>query len=52
MATKVRCGRTKSEALVKNVLLPYAKEKLLSELKQNVPFSLGSDASNKGNKKH
>lgn len=52
VATKVRCGRTKSEALVKNVLLPYAKQRLLSELKDSVPFSLGSDASNKGNKKH
>ena len=52
VATKVKCGRTKSEALVKNVLQPYAQEKLLSELKQCVPFSIGSDASNKGNKKH
>lgn len=46
VASKVSCARTKSEALVQNVLAPYSQERLVSELKQTPLFSVGSDASN------
>ena len=47
--TKISCGRTKSEALVMSVLLPFAQKSLPNNLK-NTPFSIGSDASNKATK--
>ncbi|KAL4099097.1 hypothetical protein QTP88_023584 [Uroleucon formosanum] len=53
LAKKIRLGRTKMEALVQNVLCPFAIEVPLKKLKYpiNLPFSLSTDASNKGNRK-
>lgn len=54
-AKKIHCGRTKSEAIVENVLGPKSVEDCLFELgvrnNNPVPFSLACDASNKGNQK-
>lgn len=47
---KIHCGRTKAEALVENVLAPYALELVLSEIVCS-PISVATDASNKGNQK-
>ncbi|GFS59064.1 uncharacterized protein TNCV_69591 [Trichonephila clavipes] len=43
-------GRTKCTALVNQVLFPYSMELVQEDLK-NVPFSVATDASNKGNGK-
>lgn len=55
LSKQVHCGRTKSEAIVKNVLGPKSVEMIINDLKpanQNpVYFSIASDASNKGNQK-
>lgn len=54
LAKKNRLGRTKMESLVQNVLCPFAIiEVPLKKLKYpiNLPFSLSTDASNKGNRK-
>lgn len=51
LAPKVSCGRTKSEALVENVLAPYSQERLVAELKKTPFFSVSSDASNSGSTK-
>uniref|UniRef100_A0A8C1TIM3 Uncharacterized protein n=1 Tax=Cyprinus carpio TaxID=7962 RepID=A0A8C1TIM3_CYPCA len=51
IATKMSCGRTKSEALVQNVLAPYSQERLATELKHTPYFSVCSDASNSGSAK-
>lgn len=54
---KIRMGRTKIEALIQNVLAPYSIECLVKRLrrtasnKPHLPYSLSTDASNKGNKK-
>lgn len=51
---KMSCGRTKAEALVTDVLAPKAVEEVIKKLKmpQNpLPFSIQTDASNKGNRK-
>jgi len=52
---KVHCGRTKAEAIVENVLAPKSIELILDDLgignNAPIPFSIASDASNKGNHK-
>ena len=51
IASKVSCGRTKAASFVENVLGPKAQEKCIEDLKNIFFFSIGSDASNKSNKK-
>ncbi|KAL4104819.1 hypothetical protein QTP88_020095 [Uroleucon formosanum] len=57
MAKKVHCGRTKAEAIVKNILSPNSIELAIQDLKmvtafQNCSyFSIAIDASNKGSQK-
>ncbi|GFY30686.1 dimer_Tnp_hAT domain-containing protein [Trichonephila clavipes] len=43
-------GRTKCTALVNQVLFPYSMELVQEDLKNDVPFSVETDASNKGNR--
>lgn len=50
IAQKTQCGKTKSEALVELVLAPHSLELVLKEV-ENSPYSICTDASNKGNKK-
>lgn len=50
IAKQIQCGRTKAEALVEMVLAPYSLEIILKELGDS-PFSISTDASNKGNRK-
>jgi hypothetical protein len=47
---EISCGRTKMEAIAKNVLSPLSIDKHLIKLKGK-KFSIASDASNKGNVK-
>ncbi|KAG0424923.1 hypothetical protein HPB47_027877 [Ixodes persulcatus] len=54
VACRMRFGRTKMEHLVKDVLAPYAMERIVEKLRpagRNLPFALSTDASNKGNRK-
>lgn len=51
IATKMSCGRTKSEALVENVLAPFSQERLAAELQKAQSFAVCSDASNSGHTK-
>lgn len=54
IAKKMSCGRTKAEAVVKDVLSPKAIEAVIKQLKRDgnpLPFSLHTDASNKSNRK-
>lgn len=51
IATKMSCGRTKSEAFVKNVVAPFSQERLSAELKKAHYFAVCSDASNSGHTK-
>ena len=51
VASKVSRGRSKATSYVVNILGPRAQEKCVVELKLAGFFGLGSDASNKGNKK-
>ncbi|KAG9278210.1 hypothetical protein AMEX_G6034 [Astyanax mexicanus] len=51
IATKMSCGRTKSEALVENVLAPFSQERLAAELQKVHYFAVCSDASNSGHTK-
>lgn len=54
IAKKMSCGRTKAEAVVTDVLSPKAIEEVIKKLKSGatpLPFSLHTDASNKGNRK-
>lgn len=57
MAKKVHCGRTKAEAIVKNILSPNSIELAIQDLKMVTAFQNGSyfsiaiDASNKGSQK-
>ncbi|GFU98718.1 disintegrin and metalloproteinase domain-containing protein 29 [Trichonephila clavipes] len=44
-------GRTKCTALVNQVLFPYSMELVQEDLKNHDPFSVATDASNKGNRK-
>jgi hypothetical protein len=48
IAKGLRCGRTKMEAIVKNVLSPASIESHLNKIRGKA-FSIASDASNKGN---
>jgi hypothetical protein len=52
---KIHCGRTNAESIVENILEPKFIELCLEAMKAGtanpVPFSLASDASNKGNHK-
>jgi len=48
LSKKISCGKTKAEAFTENILSPHSVELALSELKENKPFSLATDASNKG----
>jgi len=50
ICSKIFCGRTKVQCIVENVLYPKSIEMVLEEM-QNLPFSISTDASNKGNKK-
>lgn len=49
IAQKYRCGRTKMSKIVSNVLAPESIKFILENLSGNVPFSICTDASNKGN---
>jgi hypothetical protein len=48
---KKSAGRTKTSAIVNNVLAPFSHELVLEDLKNDFPFSIATDASNKGNRK-
>ncbi|ROL52057.1 Protein dachsous [Anabarilius grahami] len=51
---RMSCGRTKAEALVTEVLAPKAVQEVINKLKSAEnprPFSIQTDASNKGNRK-
>lgn len=50
IAPKIHCGRTKAEAIVENILAPYALKTVLTDISDS-PISIATDASNKGNKK-
>ena len=46
------CGRTKAKALCENVIAPYSVQLHTDYIKENnLPFSVASDASNKGTTK-
>jgi hypothetical protein len=50
----MRCGRTKTEALIENVLGPKSIEMVLEKLKKDdliVYYGISSDASNKKKRK-
>ncbi|XP_047517164.1 uncharacterized protein LOC125057485 [Pieris napi] len=49
IASKIRLGRTKMEALVIEVLGPYSVESVINDLHDDVFFCLQTDASNKKN---
>ena len=54
ISKKMSCGKTKAEAVVTDVLAPKAVEEVLTQLRNDgkpLPFSLQTDASNKGNRK-
>ena len=51
IAKSLRLGRTKQEKIAENVLLPYSIEMVTDKLKNNQPYSLSTDASNKKYKK-
>ena len=51
IATKMSCGRTKTEALVENVLAPFSQQRLTADLEKSQYFSVCSDASNSGHTK-
>ena len=46
---KMTAGRAKTSAIVNTVLYPFSLELVLNELKNGTPFSIATDASNKGN---
>ena len=51
VASKLSCGRTKAAGYVESILGPKAQEMCIQDLKNVIFFSIGTDASNKGNKK-
>jgi hypothetical protein len=52
IATKIRCGRTKAESLIENLLGPQSIEMVLQEMEaigdSPLYYSISSDVSNKG----
>lgn len=48
IAENLTCGRTKATKIVTNILGPYSKKIILENLSKHHPFSLSTDASNKG----
>ena len=50
VASKQSCGRTKAAGYVESILGPKAQEICIQDLKNVFFFSIGTDASNKGNK--
>lgn len=51
IAKNVKCGRTKSEAIVCEVLAKEALKEVIQNLKEDSFYSISTDASNKGNRK-
>lgn len=51
IAKNVKCGRTKSEAIVCKVLAKEALKDVIQNLKEHLFFSISTDASNKENRK-
>ncbi|CAG5082887.1 Protein of unknown function [Cotesia congregata] len=55
VSKEIRCGRTKAETIVKNVLSPKSIEMVINDVKpleqDPLYFSIASDASNNGNQK-
>lgn len=51
IAKRVSCGRTKSEEIAKNVLQPFSREIVLTEVADAIYYSVATDASNKGSDK-
>ena len=51
VAYKISCGRTKAASYVESILGSKAQEMCIQDLKSVFFFSIGTDASNKGNKK-
>ena len=51
VASKLSFGRTKAASYVESILGPKAQEMCIQDLKNVFFFSIGTDASNKGNKK-
>ncbi|EFA12423.1 hypothetical protein TcasGA2_TC001482 [Tribolium castaneum] len=49
VAAKFTCGRTKATKVVTAILAPLSKEQILSDLVEDHPFSIATDASDKGN---
>jgi hypothetical protein len=47
---KMSAGRTKTSAIVNNVLAPFSHELVLKDLNNDIPFSIATDKSNKGNR--
>ena len=50
---KIHCSRTKTEALISNVLCPHSIELTVNELNfpKSIPYSVSTDASNNWNLK-
>lgn len=49
ISKNIRCGKTKTEAIITNVIGPYSLQLLLDTLRNKVSFySVGTDASNHG----
>lgn len=51
IATKYSCGKTKVSAIITKILGKHSKNYILKQLENNKPFSISTDASNKGNVK-
>ncbi|KYN10006.1 hypothetical protein ALC57_17868, partial [Trachymyrmex cornetzi] len=52
IANKIQLGRTKMESIIKNILSPFSIECIMKKInEQNLPFSISTGASNKGNRK-
>ena len=47
---KMSIGKTKTSALVNQVIYPHSMEQIFKSLKKGLPFSISTDASNKGNR--